>query len=345
MEIMENKLNTQKNSSFKKRVDLLWDNKRNIYMRYSPFSDQWLPYQVPLWDIDSPEYKPENLDEYNQVMSQKEKASQSQTKPTYLKGYLTNIANYNHSDYANGGNLNTPIPFKPQNSVKLHSYNTSLGNVVNYGNSDYFSDSSWAHMADNNRRITSNIYGQRVLGSIKDKSLNIKYNPEIKNEGQIKGTNEITFKNSMPSTMAQTEEFIHAGQQQYYDWLGIRQTIPNINKEMEAKFIADIIHESNSRAFDKDNSKDVLSGYPFLQIGMAREGYEIPENLFKAYMKTIEGIVDSGEITQEGIKIYSEVGSILDPAKSNDERMFDDKIPPHYLINVILDGNIKDYNK
>ena len=100
----------------------------------------------------------------------------------------------------------------------------------------------------------------------------------------------------MPSTMAQTEEFIHAGQQQYYDWLGIRQTIPNINKEMEAKFIAEIIHESNSRAFDKDKSKDVLSGYPFLQIGMAREGYEIPQSLFKDYYDTINRIVESGEI-------------------------------------------------
>ena len=342
---MENKLNTQKNSSFEKRDDLLWDNKRNIYMRYSPFSAQWLPYQVPLWDIDSPEYNPENLKEYNQVMSQKEKALQPHPKPKYLKGYLTNIANYNHSDYANGGNLNTPIPFKPQNSVKLHSYNTSLGNVVNYGNSDYFSDSSWAHIADNNRRITSNIYGQRVLGSIKDKSLNIKHDPEIENEGQIKGINEITFKNNMPSTMAQTEEFIHAGQQQYYDWLGIRQTIPNINKEMEAKFIADIIHESNSRAFDNDNSKDVLSGYPFAQIGMAREGYEIPQSRFKDYYDTINRIVESGEITLQDLKTYYTVGSILDPAKSNDERPFDNKIPPHYLINIIMDGNIKGYNK
>ena len=149
----------------------------------------------------------------------------------------------------------------------------------------------------------------------------------------------------MPSTMAQTEEFIHAGQQQYYDWLGIRQTIPNINKEMEAKFIADIIHESNSRAFDNDNSKDVLSGYPFAQIGMAREGYEIPQSLFKDYYDTINRIVESGEITLQDLKTYYTVGSILDPAKSNDEHTFDDKIPPHYLMNVILDGNIKDYNK
>lgn len=342
---MGTELKTQENSSLVKNNDLLWDSSRNIYMRYSPFSNQWLPYQVPIWDIDSPEYNPKNLKEYNQVMNQREKAYQPQPKPTYIKGYSYNIPNLNHSDYANGGNLNTPIPFKPQNSVKLHSYNTSLGNVVNYGNSDYFSDSSWKHIADNNRRITSNIYGQRILGSIKDKSLTIKYDPKLVNEGRIIGTNKIIFKSDMPTAASQTEEFIHAGQQQYYDWLGIIQTIPNINKEMEAKFIADIIHESNSRAFDKDNSKDVLSGYPFLQIGMAREGYEIPENLFKAYMKTIEGIVDSGEITQEGIKIYNEVGSILDPAKSNDERMFDDKIPPHYLINVILDGNIKDYNK
>ena len=342
---MGTELKTQENSSLAKNNDLLWDSSRNIYMRYSPFSNQWLPYQVPLWDIDSPEYKPENLDEYNQVMSQKEKASQSQTKPTYLKGYLTNIANYNHSDYANGGNLQAQIPFKPQNAALLHSYNTSLGNVVNYGASDYFSDSSWKHIADNNRRITSNIYGQRILGSIKDKSLTIKYDPKLVNEGRIIGTNKIIFKSDMPTAASQTEEFIHAGQQQYYDWLGIIQTIPNINKEMEAKFIADIIHESNSRAFDKDNSKDVLSGYPFLQIGMAREGYEIPQSLFKDYYDTINRIVESGEITLQDLKTYYATGSILDPAKSNDERMFDDKIPPHYLINVILDGNIKDYNK
>ena len=158
-----------------KPKDLLWDDKRNVHMQYSPFSDRWLPITISPWDIDKPEFQPQNLDNYNDVMKQKEKAYNFQIHPTYLKNeYSLSIPNYNHTDYTNGGYINTPTPYKPQNSFQLHGYNTTFGNLVKFSQSDYIPNNTWAHLANNNRKIASNVYGKRVMQSIPDKSIYFK---------------------------------------------------------------------------------------------------------------------------------------------------------------------------
>ncbi len=323
----------QSNLAFEKRNDLLWDDKRNIHMQYSPMSDRWLPVTISPWDIDKPEYQP--LDNYNDVMGQKERAYNFQVRPTYLKNeYSLSIPNHDHADYANGGYINAPIPYKPQNSHQLHKYNTTFGNLVNFSKSDYMPNSTWAHLADNNRRIASNVYGKRVMQSIPDKSIHFKVDTNKENEAHIRGKSEITFNSYTPSALAQTEELIHSGQKNYYGWLGIAKGIPGINYELEAKIIADIIHYSNF--INKDND-DVFTVIPFGPLGMSRVGYELSNDLHKEYIGIIENIVQNRPISlARFIDVYKQIGANLDPEKSRDPRIFDPKILPHYLINIIL---------
>ncbi|MBE6300022.1 MAG: hypothetical protein E7083_06790 [Bacteroidales bacterium] len=325
----------QSNLAFEKRNDLLWDDKRNIHMQYSPMSDRWLPVTISPWDIDKPEYQPQNLDNYNDVMGQKERAYNFQVRPTYLKNeYSLSIPNHNHADYANGGYINAPIPYKPQNSHQLHKYNTTFGNLVNFSKSDYMPNSTWAHLADNNRRIASNVYGKRVMQSIPDKSIHFKVDTNKENEAHIRGKSEITFNSYSPTAAAQAEELIHSGQKNYYGWLGIAKGIPGINYELEAKIIADLIHCSNF--VNKDNG-DVFTEIPFVPLGMSRVGYELPEDLYKEYMDIIDNIVLNRPISlARFIDIYKQIGANLDPEKSRDPRIFDPKILPYYLINIIL---------
>ena len=327
----------QSNLAFEKRYDLLWDDKRNIHMQYSPMSDRWLPVTISPWDIDKPEYQPQNLDNYNDVMGQKERAYNFQVRPTYLKNeYSLSIPNHDHADYANGGYINAPIPYKPQNSHQLHKYNTTFGNLVNFSKSDYMPDTTWAHLADNNRRIASNVYGKRVMQSIPDKSIHFKVDTNKENEAHIRGKSEITFNSYTPSALAQTEELIHSGQKNYYGWLGIAKGIPGINYELEAKIIADLIHRSNEESF-YENHQDVFTDCPYLQLGMSRVGYELPEDLYKEYIRIIDNIVLNRPISlARFIDVYKQIGANLDPEKSRDPRIFDPKILPHYLINIIL---------
>ncbi len=319
----------QSNLAFEKRNDLLWDDKRNIHMQYSPMSDRWLPVTISPWDIDKPEYQPQNLDNYNDVMGQKERAYNFQVRPTYLKNeYSLSIPSHNHADYANGGYINAPIPYKPQNSHQLHKYNTTFGNLVDFSKSDYMSDTTWAHLADNNRRIASNVYGKRVMQSIPDKSIHFKVDTNKENEAHIRGKSEITFNSYTPSAFAQTEELIHSGQKNYYGWLGIAKGIPGINYELEAKIIGDIIHHSN--ILNEKELGELNTGSPFLQLGLSG-------NLFDEYYDIIENIVLNRPISlQRFIDIYKQIGANLDPEKSRDPRIFDPKILPHYLINIIL---------
>lgn len=319
----------QSNLAFEKRYDLLWDDKRNIHMQYSPMSDRWLPVTISPWDIDKPEYQPQNLDNYNEVMEQKERAYNFQVRPTYLKNeYSLSIPSHNHADYANGGYINAPIPYKPQNSHQLHKYNTTFGNLVNFSKSDYMPDTTWAHLADNNRRIASNVYGKRVMQSIPDKSIHFKVDTNKENEAHIRGKSEITFNSYTPSAFAQTEELIHSGQKNYYGWLGIAKGIPGINYELEAKIIGDIIHHSN--ILNEKELGELNTGSPFLQLGLSG-------NLFDEYYDIIENIVLNRPISlQRFIDIYKQIGANLDPEKSRDPRIFDPKILPHYLINIIL---------
>lgn len=319
----------QSNLAFEKRNDLLWDDKRNIHMQYSPMSDRWLPVTISPWDIDKPEYQPQNLDNYNEVMEQKERAYNFQVRPTYLKNeYSLSIPSHNHADYANGGYINVPIPYKPQNSHQLHKYNTTFGNLVNFSKSDYMPDTTWAHLADNNRRIASNVYGKRVMQSIPDKSIHFKVDTNKENEAHIRGKSEITFNSYTPSAFAQTEELIHSGQKNYYGWLGIAKGIPGINYELEAKIIGDIIHHSN--ILNEKELGELNTGSPFLQLGLSG-------NLFDEYYDIIENIVLNRPISlQRFIDIYKQIGANLDPEKSRDPRIFDPKILPHYLINIIL---------
>ncbi len=319
----------QSNLAFEKRYDLLWDDKRNIHMQYSPMSDRWLPVTISPWDIDKPEYQPQNLDNYNEVMEQKERAYNFQVRPTYLKNeYSLSIPSHNHADYANGGYINAPIPYKPQNSHQLHKYNTTFGNLVNFSKSDYMPDTTWAHLADNNRRIASNVYGKRVMQSIPDKSIHFKVDTNKENEAHIRGKSEITFNSYTPSAFAQTEELIHSGQKNYYGWLGIAKGIPGINYELEAKIIADLIHHSN--ILNEKELGELNTGSPFLQLGLSG-------NLFDEYYDIIENIVLNRPISlARFIDIYKQIGANLDPEKSRDPRIFDPKILPHYLINIIL---------
>lgn len=319
----------QSNLAFEKRNDLLWDDKRNIHMQYSPMSDRWLPVTISPWDIDKPEYQPQNLDNYNDVMEQKGRAYNFQVRPTYLKNeYSLSIPSHNHADYANGGYINAPIPYKPQNSHQLHKYNTTFGNLVNFSKSDYMPNSTWAHLADNNRRIASNVYGKRVMQSIPDKSIHFKVDTNKENEAHIRGKSKITFNSYTPSAFAQTEELIHSGQKNYYGWLGIAKGIPGINYELEAKIIGDIIHHSN--ILNEKELGELNTGSPFLQLGLSG-------NLFDEYYDIIENIVLNRPISlQRFIDIYKQIGANLDPEKSRDPRIFDPKILPHYLINIIL---------
>lgn len=309
--------------------DLLWDDKRNVYMQYSPFSDRWLPTTISPWEIDKPEFQPQNLNNYNDVIKQKERAYNFQIQPSYLENKCSlSTPNYNHTDYSNDGYLNNPSPYPLQNSYELHSYNTTFGNLVNFTQSDYIPNSTWAHLADNNRKITSNIYGKRVMQSIPDKSIYLKIDTNKTNEAQIKGKNEITFNNYTPSALAQTEELIHSGQKNYYEWLGIEKGIPGINYELEAKIIGDIIHYSN--ILNEKDQEDINTGSPFSQLGLS--GY-----LFNKYHDIIENIVSNKPISLQGfIDIYRQIGTTLDTEKSRDTRPFNPKIFPHYLINIIL---------
>lgn len=319
----------QSNLAFEKRNDLLWDDKRNIHMQYSPMSDRWLPVTISPWDIDKPEYQPQNLDNYNDVMGQKERAYNFQVRPTYLKNeYSLSIPNNNHADYANGGYINAPIPYKPQNSHQLHEYNTTFGNLVNFSKSDYMPDTTWAQLADNNRRIASNVYGKRVMQSIPDKSIHFKVDTNKENEAHLRGKSEITFNSYTPSAFAQTEELIHSGQKNYYGWLGIAKGIPGINYELEAKIIGDIIHYSN--ILNEKELEEINSGSPFSQLGLSGD-------LFYEYYDIIENIVLNRPISlQRFVDIYKQIGANLDPEKSRDPQIFDPKILPHYLINIIL---------
>lgn len=345
---------------------IYWDSENNVHMQYSPIWERFIPKKISVWDIDKPEYQPENLPNYQESLRRNYKSSLSETeqnsvKPPFKHQY-TPLHNRRFYD-----NINPITPHKhgvmindysePIDTIKLAKESPHLDRITDFSKSKSVSDKTWGNLIDGVNYLDQNKYGKKILENIPNKSLHFKFSKSLNVPGQInKNEKSITFSNESPQLSQQSEELIHAAQfNKYYGGKeNGYQNIPGINFELEAKVTEDIIDEINKNEVEsiivvpkdknlssstnvyKDSNSNLLFPSAGSKIFMGADfNNEYVSKLYDKYVGMIERVAQNKHFTSEDLEIYKEVGKFISLEKSkHDSREFNEDISPSFIMDT-----------
>ena len=74
------------------------------------------------------------------------------------------------------------------------------------------------------------------------------------------------------------------------------------------------------------------------KIFMGSDSNSINNNLYNEYNEMINRVAENGYFTPEDLEIYYKVGKFMSSEKSRDERVFDESIPPYFLLYILSDN-------
>ena len=172
---------------------IYWDSENNVHMQYSPIWERIIPKKISVWDIDKPEYQPENLPNYQEYLSRNYKSSlseaeQNSVKPPFKQQHTplhkrTFYDNINPITPNNRLNIKNPgvTPHKhgvmindysePVDTIKLARESPHLDRITDFSKSKSVSKKMWGNLIDASKKMVSNDYGKKVLENINQKSI------------------------------------------------------------------------------------------------------------------------------------------------------------------------------
>ena len=333
---------------------IYWDSENNVHMQYSPIWERFIPKKISVWDIDKPEYQPENLPNYQESLRRNYKSSLSETeqnsvKPPFKHQY-TPLHNRRFYDNINPITPNSRLNIKnsgvtphkhgvmindysePIDTIKLARESPHLDRITDFSKSKSVSDKTWGNLIDGVNYLDQNEYGKKILENIPNKSLHFKLSKSLNVPGQInKNEKSITFSDESPQLSQQSEELIHAAQfNKYYGGKeNGYQNIPGINLEIESKILQDIIAAKNYlKTDDSDNLKYIGSKF-FIEGSFSKEE---SFKLGKKYFDIIMGIATTDSINKKDLKFLNSISNKISKEKSNhDHRDFNEAIEPKLI--------------
>ena len=255
--------------------------------------------------------------------------------------------------------------FENIDTLALTKQYPELGRITQFSASKSIPKDMWGHLGDGVNYLSNNEYGERVLNTIPNKTLNYIFDPNLPVPARaLWPDRSIIFSQTNPDFSTQAEELFHQGQYNFYNKDGRKsKDIPGINLEVEAKIGEDFIKQK--AAYGKSNENYEYGDFG-VTVAVPRDGGEqqvkpsngnvnnfMDDNSSKIFMgadmndsyinylndryqNIKKGIVEGGGITKEDLELIKEIGVSLPHEKSNhDNRQFNVSIPPEYLLHIL----------
>lgn len=328
---------------------IYWDSVNNVRMQYSPIWGKYVEKRISVWDADNPKYQPQNLPNFQEhldkmnksILSKEENQSTNSQSISSLNqnAPIVKMSNKNYS-YNNKPGVMYNNYSQPIDTVNLAQKSPYLNRNFNFSRSKTIPSDMWELLGKGVDYLSQNKYGEKILNTVTPKGYYIEYSPSNKHPGGVPiGKGVITYSTQTPQLSQQNEELIHTGQVDFYkkNRKDVFKNIPLINLEFEAKVLEDIIVRINEN-LGIYNTIDESINMPGGKIFMGSDSNSINKNLYGEYDKMINRVAENGYFSSQDLEIYYKVGKFMSSEKSRDERVFDESIPPSFLLYILSDN-------